>query len=180
MFLKVQVMQGWELAKKITTITLNTKTQITMITNQIILEIRLSKELRFLRDPYVCQAEQYMRVNGVTKFARATAVKNGLTVLAMKETGLMTRQMDLASCSTLMVMSTKVSGKMIRQMERGPTLMQMVPDIREIGETTSSMVSVSRHGLTVRSTRDSTVKARKMARESSLSLMVPFIMEISK
>jgi len=166
-----------EVDKNISTITLNMRTRITMITTRTTKAMRLSRVQRFLKAPSVSPAVRFMRVNGETSCVKVTVVKSGLTARDTRATGLMTRQMGLESCSTQTVTSTKESGKMTRLMERAPTLMLMGRDIRATGETISSMGSVLRRGLTVPFTRDSTARARKTGRESSHSLMDLFITE---
>ena len=92
--------------------------------------------------------------------------KYGLTSLAMKAAGQMTRRMVSESSSMLTVMFMKEIGKTTKQMDREHTLMQMEPDTQESGRMINSMVKEWKLGLIMQYMKGSIRRERKTGEES--------------
>ena len=107
-------------------------------------------------------------------FAMETVDKDGQMVLFMRDSGNLERLMDKVNFTTLMVTSTKESGKMTRQMERAPTLMQMALNMSDSGVTINNTVLVLKLGLMEQSMRETTQKERSTVGENLLSQTVLF------
>ena len=89
-----------------------------------------------------------------------------------KVSGKMTKPTGKESLSTLMEMSTKVSGLTTRLKERALTHMQMEPTMKENGSMISNTASELNPGQTVLATKDHMRTVRKKAKVVSLLLMV--------
>lgn len=74
--------------------------------------------------------------------------KSGLMAPCTKGGGVTTKPTVKAALFMQMVMSTMVSGKMIRLTDSESTAILMAPNTRDTGRRTNSMEKDSRHGLT--------------------------------
>lgn len=91
--------------------------------------------------------------------------KCGLMVLGTKDSGQMIKQMAMVNLDMQMAMCMKVIGIMIRLMAKEFILMPTALPMKVTGMKISSMVSVKRAGLTEQFTKDIILKARSMGKE---------------
>ena len=103
-------------------------------------------------------------------FEMAVASRSGLMAPVMRVIGRTTRLMAEVDLFTLMAMSTKENGRMIRHTEEESTPMLMAADMKANGWKTNSTDLVLRDGQTVPHTKDSTCRERSTARASSPGL----------
>lgn len=107
-----------------------------------------------------------MRVNGWMRYVKVMANKPGLSRANTRGTGRGIRLMDMESYIMQTVMCMKATGKMTKQMDKEHISILMVLSILVSGLRINSMALELRSGLTVPSMRASILKARKMEKAS--------------
>lgn len=101
----------------------------------------------------------FTAVSGLVASATASVNKHGQMEHAMKESGKTTRLMDVAFSIMSMVMSSMVSGVVIRPTASAPTIMLTVRNTRAAGSMIFRTEAAKRPGRMVLSTKAFTVKA---------------------
>jgi hypothetical protein len=104
--------------------------------------------------------------------------KFGQMELSTKVIGIMAKQQEKASLSTLMEIFMKDSGKMIRLVVMEYTNITMVHAIKDIGLMTINMEKELKHGQMVAHILEITNKAKNMGKESIRGKMVAFMMVV--
>lgn len=103
--------------------------------------------------------------------------KYGQMVLNIKEIGNIIEHVEKGNSGMLMVISTKVNGRMIRQMDMDDIFIQTVQNILAIGKMIFNKVKVLKHGLMVQNIKDNIIKGKNKVKENMNGLMAQNILD---